>query len=116
VCAAPYAKVSRRVSGGAACPWRLYYTRYYTPTPAASTSGYEDAGDENVDGLLLDDGLDPGQARLVAEDEESHPGDHADLVAHDAGIDGGTATAEEAAIHTVDDDDYDIRSGDWRHR
>ena len=74
-------------------------------------TGDEDAGDEDVDGLLLDDGPDPGQGRLVAEDEEAHPDDHADLVAHDAGIDGGTATAEEAAIHAVDDD-YDIRSGD----
>ncbi len=58
----------------------------------------------------------PGQARLVAEDEANHPDDHADLVAHDAGIGGGTATAEEAAIQAVDDEDYDIRSGDWRHR
>ncbi len=79
-------------------------------------SGKRTRGDEDVDGLLLDDGPDPGQARLVGEDEESHPDDHAGLVAHDAGIDGGTATAEEAAIHAVGDDDYHIRSGDWRHR
>jgi Family of unknown function (DUF5709) len=61
----------------------------------------EDAGDEDVDGLLLDDGADPRAGRLVAED---------DLVARDAGIDGGGATAEEAAMHVVDDDDTDIRS------
>jgi hypothetical protein len=78
---------------------------------ARTSPGGEDAEDEDVDGLLLDDGPDPGQGRLVAEDEEAHPDDHADLAAHDAGIDGGAATAEEAAIHAVDDDDYDIRCG-----
>jgi hypothetical protein len=41
-------------------------------------------------------------ARLVAEDEGAYR--EADLVAHDAGIDGGAATAEEAAIHAVDDE------------
>ena len=29
-----------------------------------------------------------------------------------AGIDGGAATAEEAAVHVVEEDDYDIRSGE----
>ena len=69
----------------------------------------EDAGDEDVDGLLLDDGPDPRAGRLVAEDEGAHPDEEADLVAHDSGIDGGGATAEEAAMHVVDDDDTDIR-------
>jgi hypothetical protein len=72
----------------------------------------EDAGDEDVDGLLLDDGPDPRAGRLVAEDEGAHPPAEADLVAHDAGIDGGAATAEEAAVHVVEDDDTDIRPGD----
>ena len=70
----------------------------------------EDAGDEDVDGLLLDDGPDPRAGRLVAEDEGAHPDDETDLVASDVGIDGGGATAEEAAIHVVEEDDYDIRS------
>ena len=70
-----------------------------------------DAADEDVDGLLLDDGPDPRAGRLVAEDEGAHPDEEADLVARDAGIDGGAASAEEAAIHVVDDDDDDIRSG-----
>ncbi len=59
-----------------------------------------------------DDGQDPRAGRLVAEDEGAHPVGEADLVAHDAGIDGGAASAEEAAVHIVDDDDYDVRSGD----
>jgi hypothetical protein len=75
-------------------------------------AGDEDAGDEDVDGLLLDDGPDPRAGRLVADDEGAHPDAEADLVAHDAGIDGGAATAEEAAMHVVEDDDTDIRSGD----
>jgi hypothetical protein len=74
-------------------------------------AGDEDAADEDIDGLLLDDGADPRAGRLVAEDEGAHPDSEADLVARDTGIDGGAATAEEAAMHVVDEDDYDIRSG-----
>ena len=68
--------------------------------------------DEYLDGLLLDDGPDPRAGRLVAEDEGAHADDEADLVARDVGIDGGAASAEEAAVHVVEDDDTDIRSGD----
>jgi Family of unknown function (DUF5709) len=71
-----------------------------------------DAAEEDVDGLLLDDGPDPRAGRLVADDEGAHADTEADLVANDAGIDGGAATAEEAAVHVVEEDDYDIRSGD----
>ena len=46
----------------------------------------------------------------MAEDESSDADIDPDLVARDAGIDGGAATAEEAAMHVVDSDDYDIRS------
>jgi hypothetical protein len=70
----------------------------------------DDAGDEDVDGLLLDDGPDPRAGRLVAEDEGAHPDEEEDLVARDVGIDAGGATAEEAAMHVVEEDDYDIRS------
>ncbi len=75
-------------------------------------AGDPDAADEDVDGLLLDEGPDPRAGRLVADDEGAHPDTEADLLAHDAGIDGGAATAEEAAVRVVDEDDYDIRSGD----
>lgn len=70
----------------------------------------EDAGDEDVDGLLLDDGPDPRAGRLVAEDEGAHPDEEEDLVATDVGLSGGAASAEEAAVHVVEEDDYDIRS------
>ena len=41
--------------------------------------------------------------RLVAEDEGFGEDEEADAVAWDAGVDGGGASAEEAAIHLVDD-------------
>ena len=72
----------------------------------------DEEADEYLDGLLLDDGPDPRAGRLVAEDEGAHPDDEEDLVARDVGIDGGAASAEEAAVHVVEDDDTDIRSGD----
>ena len=72
----------------------------------------EDEDEEYLDGLLLDDGPDPRAGRLVAEDEGAHPDEEADLVARDVGIDGGAASAEEAAVHVVEDDDTDIRSED----
>jgi hypothetical protein len=75
-------------------------------------SSDDEEADEYLDGLLLDDGADPRAGRLVAEDEGAHPAAEADLVARDVGIDGGAASAEEAAVHVVDDDDTDIRSGD----
>jgi hypothetical protein len=78
----------------------------------ADIAADEDAGDEDVDGLLLDDGPDRRAGRLVADDEGAHPDQEPDLIAHDAGIDGGAATAEEAAVHVVQDDDNYVRSGD----
>jgi hypothetical protein len=76
----------------------------------ADIAGDDEAGDEDVDGLLLDDGPAPRAGRLVAEDEGAHVAAEPDLVARDVGIDSGAATAEEAAVHVVDDDDYDIPS------
>jgi len=72
----------------------------------------EDTADQDIDGLLLDAGPDPRAGRLVAQDEGAYPDEEPDLVARDVGIDAGGASAEEAAVHIVDDDDTDIRSGD----
>ncbi len=49
---------------------------------------------------------DPRTGRLVAPDEGAHGDDETDVVAQDVGIDGGGASAEEAAIHVVDDPPY----------
>jgi hypothetical protein len=42
--------------------------------------------------------------RLVAEDAGLGPDDEKDLVADDVGIDGAAASAEEAAVHTIDEE------------
>jgi hypothetical protein len=65
---------------------------------------YADA-DLPADGSLADGDQESRAGRLVAEDEESHPDTEPDLVARDVGIDGGAATAEEAAVHVTDDPD-----------
>ncbi len=87
-------------------------TAFDTDGEPPEDSDDDEEADEYLDGLLLDDGPDPRAGRLVAEDEGAHPDDEEDLVARDVGIDGGAASAEEAAIHVVADDDTDIRSGD----
>ena len=40
--------------------------------------------------------------RLVAPDEGAHEDEEKDVVATDVGVDGGAASAEEAAMHVVD--------------
>jgi hypothetical protein len=47
---------------------------------------------------------DPRAGRLVEEDEGAHPDEEPDLVARDVGISGAGASAEEAAMHVVDED------------
>lgn len=42
--------------------------------------------------------------RLVAEDEGLSPDEEKDLVAEDVGIDGAAASAEEAAVHTIEEE------------
>jgi hypothetical protein len=74
--------------------------------------GEDDDWDENATGgdisrFEAEDGPDPRAGRLVAEDEGAHADAEPDLVARDAGIDSGGATAEEAAVHEVDEDDIE---------
>ncbi len=64
----------------------------------------ENALDDEVVRFLLDQGPDPRAGRLVADDDGTGPFGADDLVARDAGADGGGATAEEAALHVVADD------------
>jgi hypothetical protein len=49
----------------------------------------------------------PRAGRLVEEDEGFGEDAEADTVARDVGIDAGAASAEEAAMHVVDDPDSD---------
>jgi hypothetical protein len=48
---------------------------------------------------------DARSGRLVAEDEGRGPDNEADLVAEDVGIDGAGASAEEAAVHVIPDEE-----------
>nr|WP_202489708.1 MULTISPECIES: DUF5709 domain-containing protein [unclassified Streptomyces] len=57
------------------------------------------------DGELLDDEVGAARSgRLVAPDEGAHEDEESALVATDVGIDGAAASAEEAAVHVVDED------------
>jgi hypothetical protein len=54
---------------------------------------------EDVGGEVVDE----RSGRLVADDEGIMPDSESDLVAHDVGIDGAAASAEEAAVHVIDE-------------
>jgi hypothetical protein len=60
------------------------------------------------EGEPLDDEVGAGRAgRLMAPDEGAHEDAEKDMLAEDVGIDGGAASAEEAAVHVVDEDAED---------
>ncbi|MEU7783198.1 MULTISPECIES: DUF5709 domain-containing protein [unclassified Amycolatopsis] len=58
---------------------------------------------DDTDGELVDDEVgDVRAGRLVATDEGAGEDADEELYASDAGIDGGAASAEEAAVHVID--------------
>lgn len=60
---------------------------------------------DGTDGELLDNEVGAVRSgRLVAPDEGAHEDEESALVATDVGIDGAAASAEEAAMHIVDED------------
>jgi len=71
----------------------------------------ENATEQDVAGYRRDEGADPRAGRLVTEDESDYDDGDAprvledELVARDEGIDGGGASAEEAALHVTDGDE-----------
>jgi len=67
----------------------------------------ENATDEDVARLALDDVADSRAGRLVSDDATQGVRT-ADLIAHDSGIDGGGASAEEAAVHVVGNSDAEL--------
>jgi len=62
---------------------------------------------QRPDGTVDDDGRLPHErsGRLVAPDEGAHEDTEKDVVGTDVGIDGGAASAEEAAVHVVPEDE-----------
>ena len=76
------------------------------PYAEADSGEDEDEGeDRRADDLWGDAEPEPRAGRLVADDEGVHPDEDEDLVAHDVGIDGGAASAEEAAVHVQDENE-----------
>jgi hypothetical protein len=59
---------------------------------------------EIVDGPVGGEVGEERAGRLLAPDEGAHEDIEPDLVAEDEGIDGAAASAEEAAVHTIDDE------------
>ncbi|WP_328869684.1 DUF5709 domain-containing protein [Streptomyces sp. NBC_00287] len=74
--------------------------------PDLETPDGDGIGDvEGTDGELLDNEVGAARSgRLVAPDEGAHEDEESALVATDVGIDGAAASAEEAAMHIVDED------------
>lgn len=65
---------------------------------------FDDDADDDEDELTRRGyEAEPRAGRLYAEDEGLGPDEETDAVAFDAGIDNAAATAEEAAVHVVDD-------------
>jgi Family of unknown function (DUF5709) len=61
---------------------------------------------DGSDGEPLDDEVgDLRSGRLVAPDEGAHADAEKDMIAEDVGVDGAAASAEEAAVHLVRDED-----------
>jgi hypothetical protein len=93
----------------------------YSPPERESHSWRGETGAESSEGESLDEKLaeeepditeadldavdqEPRSGRLVAPDEGAHPDEESDEIATDVGRDGQAASAEEAAMHIVDDD------------
>ena len=75
--------------------------------PDLTVSDGDGLGDsEDTDGELRDIEVgDVRSGRLVAPDEGAHEDEESGLIATDVGIDGAAASAEEAAMHIVDEDE-----------
>ncbi|WP_405828694.1 DUF5709 domain-containing protein [Streptomyces sp. NBC_01176] len=76
----------------------------------AELEGDDGLGDlPDGEGEPLDDEVGQDRAgRLVARDGGAHEDADKDMFAEDVGIDGGAASAEEAAVHRIPDDDTDV--------
>ncbi|MFZ3565487.1 DUF5709 domain-containing protein [Streptomyces sp. BH097] len=85
------------------------------PDPVVDAYEALESGEEDGDGVgdlregegePLDSEVGTRRAgRLIAPDEGAHEDAEKDMLARDAGYGGGAASAEEAAMHVVDDDE-----------
>lgn len=74
------------------------------PDPAAGVDAGSDEAERDVEFPSRDEVGRRRAGRLVAPDQGFGPDTEADVVATDVGIDGGAASAEEAAVHLIDDE------------
>jgi hypothetical protein len=95
-------------------PDREPYNLRHAPTPFEEREGEsldeklaEEVPDISEDDVAFDDEQ-PRAGRLVAPDEGAHPDEEADEVAADVGPAGYGSSAEEAAMHLVDEDEVDF--------
>lgn len=65
----------------------------------------ENEPEDDVRRALAADGPDVRAGRLIAEDDDDVPAGDGESVGFDAGIDSGGATAEEAAVRVLSDDE-----------
>ena len=72
----------------------------------AGDDGSDGLGDVvGTDGELRDDEVGDDRAGRLSEGDDGYGDDENELLAEDEGIDGAAASAEEAAVHVVRDDD-----------
>lgn len=95
-------------------PDREPYNLRHARTPAEEREGEsldehlaEEVPDVSVDDVDLAE-ADPPAGRLVAPDEGAHADEEAEEIATDVGPGGYARSAEEAAMHIVDDPDGEI--------
>lgn len=73
----------------------------------------EPLGGDDPDAIDIEDDWLGGEVghrragRLVAPDHGTTYDEEAELWGEDVGVDGGAASAEEAAVHVIDDEDYE---------
>jgi Family of unknown function (DUF5709) len=95
----------------------------WSPAEGFGNTAYEEEQGETLDMRLAQEEPEPdpyaendpenvggevGNARagrLVDEDQGLGPDNESDMIADDVGIDGAGASAEEAAVHVIDDED-----------
>ncbi|MFF2100523.1 DUF5709 domain-containing protein [Streptomyces sp. NPDC058202] len=102
----PWAVEHQGVTASEAVAGETLDERLAEELPDVVASDGDGIGDcEDTDGEPLDDEVgDRRSGRLVAPDEGAHEDEESGLIATDIGIDGAAASAEEAAMHIVDED------------
>jgi hypothetical protein len=75
------------------------------PDPAMQLDDEDSCADVSEAFSGEDEVGDRRAGRLVAPDEGVNVDDESDLLATDVGIDGSAASAEEAAVHVIDDEE-----------